>query len=56
VIGLPDKTRTYCFFLEEDMNRYLLKKALDQAGTTHDFSDIWETAMRLGQKDIFDLL
>lgn len=42
-------------FKMKDMNRYLLKKALDQAGSTDDFSDIWEAARRLGQKDIFDL-
>ena len=42
-------------FKLKDLNRYLLKKALDQAGSTDDFSDIWEAARRLGQKDIFDL-
>ncbi len=42
-------------FKLKDMNRYLLKKALDQAGSTDDFSDIWEAARRLGQKDIFDV-
>jgi len=42
-------------FKIKDMNRYLLKKALDQAGSTEDFSEIWEAARRLNQKDIFDL-
>lgn len=42
-------------FKLKDMNRYLLKKALDQAGSVQDFSDIWEAARRHNQKDIFDV-
>lgn len=42
-------------FKLKDLNRYLLKKALDQAATVDDFSNIWEAARRHNQKDIFDL-
>src|SRR5262249_52895740 len=39
----------------KDLNRYLLKKALDQASTNQEFSDIWEASRRHNQKDIFDV-
>ncbi|MBX9666780.1 MAG: hypothetical protein K2X93_04135 [Candidatus Obscuribacterales bacterium] len=39
----------------KDLNRYLLKKALDQASTVGEFNDIWEAARRHNYKDIFDL-
>jgi len=39
----------------KDLNRYLLKKALDQASSVDDFSEIWEAARRNNQKDIFDV-
>lgn len=62
LIDDEDTTKQLCIILRriepfklKDLNRYLLKKALDMAGSTDDFSDIWEAARRLGQKDIFDL-
>jgi hypothetical protein len=42
-------------FKLKDLNRYLLKKALDQAASVDDFSTIWEAARRHNQKDIFDV-
>jgi hypothetical protein len=42
-------------FKLKDLNRYLLKKALDQASSVEDFSNIWEAARRHNQKDIFDV-
>ncbi len=38
-----------------DLNRYLLKKALDQSKSVDDFAEIWEAARRHREKDIFDV-
>ncbi len=38
-----------------DLNRYLLKKALDQSKSVDDFAEIWEASRRHREKDIFDL-
>ncbi len=39
----------------KEMNRYLLKKALDQAASVSEFNDIWEAARRHHMNDIFEV-
>lgn len=38
-----------------DLNRYLMKKALDESKSADDFHEIWEAARRHREKDIIDV-